>query len=270
MRRCRTALVTFALTVMALLAAGPALAGGPTSVLLVVPGTGQTASLYTGDPDYQTLAELVGAFGSDEGASTGEPSGTRDNTGPSVTVTWLIHDVHVWRVDRIYLGAEGGPWISTQTSTDGSGVIWDSPVVWHIPTEGKKLAALLDRLGVSPRPLVGGTDAAEAPAAGGPARAQPVAPAERSQTFSAQRADAAPSRTAGPVWGLAGLGLGVTLTMGALGLLRSFGNAEPNLTTLGSPADDGDYIRPSPSEPGSEPTWSLAEELSSLPGPNRG
>ena len=29
--------------------------------------------------------------------------------GAGVTLTWLIHDVQVWRVDRVYLGAEGGP-----------------------------------------------------------------------------------------------------------------------------------------------------------------
>ena len=30
-------------------------------------------------------------------------------------MTWLIHDVAVWRVDRVYLGDEGGPWIATQS-----------------------------------------------------------------------------------------------------------------------------------------------------------
>ena len=52
MRRYRAALTAAtALTLMlvTMVVAGPAQAGGPTSVLMVVPGTGQTASLYTGD-----------------------------------------------------------------------------------------------------------------------------------------------------------------------------------------------------------------------------
>ena len=37
-------------------------------------------------------------------------------SGPGITVTWLVHDVEPWRVDRIYLGGKDGPWISTQVS----------------------------------------------------------------------------------------------------------------------------------------------------------
>ncbi len=73
--------------------------------------------------------------------------------GAGVTVTWLVHDVEPWRVDRIYLGAQDGPWISTQVS-DGSGSIWESPVLWHQPEQGKRLAGLLEGLGL-------GTEAAK-------------------------------------------------------------------------------------------------------------
>jgi hypothetical protein len=58
--------------------------------------------------------------------------------------------------------------------------------------------------------------------------------------------------------------------MAARGLFRSSGNAEPELATLDSSEDDRNYMQQSPSEPGSEPTWSLAEELSSLRGPSSG
>ena len=60
MRRYRAALTAAtALTLMLVttVVAGPAQAGGPTSVLMVVPGTGQTASLYTGDGDYDSPRE---------------------------------------------------------------------------------------------------------------------------------------------------------------------------------------------------------------------
>jgi hypothetical protein len=124
------------------LSATPAAAGGPTSAFLSIPGAGSTASLYYTDPEYGELSDLVGITGP---APSEQGSGGHE-AGPGVTVTWLIHDVQVWRVDRIYLDAEGGPWIATQTSMDEP--IWESPVIWHRPTDGKRLADLLDGLGL--------------------------------------------------------------------------------------------------------------------------
>src|SRR6187200_965098 len=104
----RTA-ITAALLGVSALAAAPAAAGGPTSALLSIPGAGSTASLYYTDPEYDQLADLVGVS---------QPSGTFDTelgthvSGPGITITWLIHDVDTWRVDRVYLGGENGPWIS--------------------------------------------------------------------------------------------------------------------------------------------------------------
>ena len=144
------------------LLAAPAQAGGPTSVLLVVPGGGGTTALYYDDPEYTELAGLVGA---DYGAAP-----VRDNTGAghgtesAVTVTWLVHDVQVWRVDRIYLGGTGGPWLASQVGYGGD--LGELPISWHRPTQPKALLALLDRLGLD---LTGGdgdsplTDAEPAP-----------------------------------------------------------------------------------------------------------
>ena len=42
---------------------------------------------------------------------------------------------------------DGGPWIATQVML-GNGSIWDAPVVWHQPADGKELTLLLDSLGV--------------------------------------------------------------------------------------------------------------------------
>lgn len=129
--------------------AAPAAAGGPTSVLLVSPDTGRTASLYTGDPDYDLLAGLLGD--SADAGVPAEPSAADAEahaSGAGVTVTWLIHDVQVWRVDRIYPEAAGGPWAATQVSTGGSAFIGDIPTTWHVVTRGKELEALLDRLGL--------------------------------------------------------------------------------------------------------------------------
>ena len=87
-------------------------------MLLSVPGADSITSLYYTDPQYDELADLVGVsqpdgtFADDSAAdgSAAAPSGQR---GAGVTLTWLIHDVEPWRVDRIVL-AKDGPWISTQ------------------------------------------------------------------------------------------------------------------------------------------------------------
>lgn len=121
----------------------PAAAGGPTSVLLVAPETGRTASLYTSDDDYQALARLVGAFDASPGETV--EGASRSPSGRAVTITWLIHDVQVWRVDRVYPDAEGGPLVATQQALD-AGSTWEAPVAWHRPAAGTELAQLLDRL----------------------------------------------------------------------------------------------------------------------------
>src|SRR6185295_20040617 len=77
-------------------------------------------------------------------------SGTDDASGAGVTLTWLIHDVSAWRVDRVYLAADGGPLISTQMNLDG-GDPWAQPPLWHrAGANAKALTSLLNRLGVGP------------------------------------------------------------------------------------------------------------------------
>ena len=130
------------------LVAGPAAAGGPTSVLLTAPDIGRTASLYTTDDAYGQLAEQVGAYlalGSDAGSEGGSSSRSHA-IGSGVTLTWLMHDVSVWRVDRVYVDAAGGPWISSQESVGGS--IWEAPETWHRAAQPKALVALLSSMGL--------------------------------------------------------------------------------------------------------------------------
>lgn len=164
-RTVRTALGIVLMAATSLLVgalASPARAGGPTSVLLVAPGGGGTASLYYDDPRYDALSRLVTSeAGPGAGAFTHE-------TADLVTVTWLIHDVLVWRVDRVYLGAADGPWVASQESSGSD--IGDAPVTWHQPAEPKALLALLRDLGLagglaavpdavaSPLPAGGSTD----------------------------------------------------------------------------------------------------------------
>jgi hypothetical protein len=248
-----------ALTVLALLVAGPARAGGPTSVLLVVPGTGQTASLYYSDADYDTLASLVGAFGDAAAAGRVDRSGASHEFGAAVNVTWLFHDVTVWRVDRIYLGADHGPWIATQTDVSGSGNIWDSPVVWHTAS-GSRLASLLDRLGVRPSGLSTG---ATAVAGGGISPSSPpsTVPSAAPKQGASTPANSSMPGWSGLLWGFGGLALGVAVTVIAM---RRSSKSWPRIVRQPTvdPVDAGDLEMPAV-RPGvdSEPTWSAAEEL---------
>ncbi|MDT7789196.1 MAG: hypothetical protein QOF58_7615 [Pseudonocardiales bacterium] len=263
MRRCRAAFAVLTLVLFSLLVAGPAQAGGPTSVLLVVPGAGQTASLYMSDADYGVLAGIVGAFEAGGGVDRSDAS---HESGAPVTVTWLIHDVQVWRVDRIHLGGEGGPWISTQLATGKAASIWDSKPVWHTAAHGRELTPLLDRLGVSPDPGGSGGPAATGANITGGGIGTPIAPptaaAGEPKPGPDQASDEQTDSRSGWVWGLAGLGIGVAFTMAAVrrGLLsrpmRSrLATAEPS---------DGPVDEMRDSDPGhdSQLTWSPTDELS--------
>ncbi len=232
----RTSLVPALLLAAVVLAAAPADAGGPTSVLLSVPGAESTTSLYYTDPQYDELADLVGVSqpdgtfadssdgqSSDSQGSAAAPSGQR---GAGVTLTWLIHDVEPWRVDRIVL-AKDGPWISTQLWT-GSGSLAQSPVVSHRPADPAGLVDLLDRLGLD-------TKAAQEPGfegvAGAPVPDEPTAsePASATEPTAAAPRPEESSWAAGVRWALAGLAVGVliTLVLGHLALTR---RVQPGVT----------------------------------------
>lgn len=99
-------------------AASPASAGGPTSVLVTSPGSEETASLYHSDKQYVELERLLGPVG----------KGTRERPPEAVSasvrlvnVTWMVHDVAPWRVDRVFLADPGQDvWIHTTAHTTGS------------------------------------------------------------------------------------------------------------------------------------------------------
>ena len=200
----RAAAVVAALSAFTLLA-GPVAAGGPTSALLSIPGAGSTASLYYTDPEYDELARLVG-MSEPNGTFEGKESGSGHESGPGVTVTWLIHDVDPWRVDRVYPTQDGAPWIATQTVGEDGG-LWNSPVVWHQPENGGRLMVLLDDLGVS--------EAARATDDfAGVAGDQEPAPDEAANAPAAVEPAAAESGgSAGTWWALGGVLVGVLATL---------------------------------------------------------
>lgn len=196
----------------AVLLGAPAQAGGPTSAFLSNPGTGQTASLYNTDDAYEELGRLVGVYEPTQ-TFAGKESGPGQATGPGVTVTWLIHDVEPWRVDRIYVGGNGGPWISTQVSLGGS--IWEAPVLWHQPPGGKRLVELLGELGLADAAAAdassgtSGTSGSGTDATSGDRQteAQPPQTVREEPTGSGWVADIG--------WATGGLAAGVLLTLAA-------------------------------------------------------
>jgi hypothetical protein len=290
MRRRRAAFVVLMLTLLSLLVAGPAHAGGPTSVLLVVPGAGQTASLYNADADYEVLAGLVGAFALDGTDGKVDRSGASHVAGSEVTVTWLIHDVQVWRVDQVYVGGHGGPWISTQQSTEGSQGISGSAPVWHTATNSARLIALLDRLGVNPGSAGSAVDSTgtraggdiNANAAPQPATSPAAGSFKAGSTQGVSRTNDTGKRSSAELmWGLVGLASGVVITLAAVAVFASWrplsdrraaaertddGDAELLSAHDGDAellsAHDGDAeLLPAHGGDG-EQTWSSTEELS--------
>ena len=214
------AVLTGALTAVGVVVAAPSSAGGPTSVLLVNPATGRVAALYTTDARYQRLADLVGAFDGAPAQSprptvSGEAGYTVDTAG--INVTWLVHDVQVWRVDRILVDAAGHVTLATQADS-GEGLSWDVPPVLHEPSNARDLLAVLDGLGLraaGTSPAAPAT--ADATSAGtGQAASAPAASAPTTSTPAAST----PGTTALP-WAAAGAVLGAAAALATARLVAA-------------------------------------------------
>ena len=232
--------------------------------MLVEPDTRAAASLYYTDPDYDALANLVGA---------GDPSGLVgevDTSGPShefgsgVTVTWLIHDVAVWRVDRIFLEATGRTLDLDPAGHERLGHVYDSPVTWH--TGGRRPGA--DRAARADG-LRAGCDA------GAPARSRRLTTGCSGSVTPGDAGDGATSHAAQPAqtdaghgwvgWGLAGLALGVALAVAALRGARPAHrrSSRPRREPAEPTADDASgTLGRRPEAADDELGWSLAEEMS--------
>ncbi|WP_405830246.1 hypothetical protein [Streptomyces sp. NBC_01176] len=125
-----------------LLGAPSAVAGGPTSVLVVCPESAETAGLYHADEEYGELARLLGEPGAGARKS---PPGLTVGSGRQINVTWLVHDVSPWRVDRVFPDVPGSKeaWIHTATDVPRS-----MNGYWHRAEQPARLRALLKKLGV--------------------------------------------------------------------------------------------------------------------------
>lgn len=103
-------------------------AGGPTSVLITRVGASAGALYYT-DEAYDDLVALL-----PDAETTGktEPPG-----GIDYNLTWLIHDVAIWRYDRVRVTRDGTAWVSTSFTNDGA-------AGWQQVVQSAKLVEILD------------------------------------------------------------------------------------------------------------------------------
>ncbi|MET0234051.1 MAG: hypothetical protein ABW224_05410 [Kibdelosporangium sp.] len=151
-----------------LLLAMPASAGGPTSVLITSPTEQRATALYTTDLNYTELSAAIGT--GQPVADPGAPPLHGTPGGNAINVTWLLHDVQVWRVDHLFMTVDGGPWIETYESYEG--VRFDQRGVVHRPANPEKLAQILTEvLGAPGQSVLHPARNVVAPAP------QPVAPA---------------------------------------------------------------------------------------------
>jgi hypothetical protein len=125
-------------------------AGGPTSVLLTNPNLGRATALHVQNPDYDRLFAAVGeqVTGPEQ-----PPSGV--GSSDEVRLTWLIHDMQIWRIDRVHLTGGDGIWLETVVDITDSGDVFDRPARWHRPANAQALTVLLTSaglLGADPAP----------------------------------------------------------------------------------------------------------------------
>jgi hypothetical protein len=130
---------------------GTAYAGGPTSVLLVDPSAGRAAALYHSSPDYQRLVDAINAYSSDLG-SVDRPASVAENTSDAYRLTWLIHDMTIWRLDRIYRTADDGLWLQTVADESG-GDPFAQPGRWHRVVNPEAVTAVLTSAGLTEQPV---------------------------------------------------------------------------------------------------------------------
>ncbi|WP_435211533.1 hypothetical protein [Streptomyces sp. bgisy034] len=122
-------------------AAAPASAGGPTSVLLVSPESTETASLYYSDKEYGQLEQLLGSAGP---GTRNKPPEAALEAARQINVTWMVHDVSPWRLDRVYPVDDGKDvWIHTASNLGST-----TNGTWHRARQPSGLRALLSKLGL--------------------------------------------------------------------------------------------------------------------------
>ena len=140
LRRTAVAVVMATVASTVVFLTSGAQAGGPTSVLLTNLDSERAAGLYYTDEQYLELESLLHGDGTTRETAAAAPT----RGGSYFNVTWLVHDVSVWRTDQLVLDVEGAPWIYTQLSS-GGGLTREK---WRLLKDGEAIVNLLGAIGV--------------------------------------------------------------------------------------------------------------------------
>ena len=119
-------------------------------------------------------------------------------------LTWLIHDVQIWRIDHVYLTTDDGVWVKTVRDFSGDGRMFDRPAQWDRAADAAGLLAALSAAG-----LLGDSGAASS-------KPRPIDPPPNDNAPS--EAAAAVAAPANSIPGIIGAGL-AGLALGAAGAL---------------------------------------------------
>ncbi|MEV5998407.1 hypothetical protein AB0M25_03750 [Streptomyces griseomycini] len=186
--------------------ASPASAGGPTSVLVVSPGSEETASLYYSDEEYGELERLLGP----PGRGTREKPPEADLASVRlINVSWMLHDVTPWRVDRVFLGGMGEEvWIHTAARLTES-----ANGHWHRAEYPSDVHKFLFELGVMGETTGTGSVSGVYPAPWGTEQAGPGTDQEAAAAASESRAATATGDGTGWWWAIPGVVAGAALAL---------------------------------------------------------
>lgn len=220
-----TGALTAALALLLWGAASPASAGGPTSVLLVSPESTETAALYHSDKEYGELEQLLGAPGK---GSRDKPPEAGLTAARQINVTWMVHDVTPWRLDRVYPVHKGQDvWIHTAANLDST-----TNGAWHRADHPSQLRVLLKELGLMGR-TSGEGNAAILPPAWETSGTEETAEEQPAQAGTGPGSGSGAARGEGTDWwwALPGAAAGAVLAL----LLRPFATRLPLDRLRGEP-----------------------------------
>lgn len=124
-----------------LVSASPASAGGPTTIVVSAVNLERATALVYSDPEFLDLTTLLGS------GETGKQTEPPDLRAEYATVTWLMYDGEIGRVDRVhYAGAD--PWIWSQVRYSAERTARRG--LWHRSGDGSALVAMLNRMVLAP------------------------------------------------------------------------------------------------------------------------
>lgn len=192
-------------TALLVVAAPPASAGGPTSVLIVNYDGARASGALTGSTTYDALQRALDAMNPPTG-DTAAPVGLDENR--HIRLVWMIHDVTPWRIDSVTMNGSD-IWVNTVMDPT-EGVSAGRPGTWHRPKDAALLRSTLTLLGVIGAAKPGAADTGSSPAPAGPV-SQPV------QRISATDA---PNESGAGSWWVTLVAVVLALALGSvLGLL---------------------------------------------------